>query len=45
VLIAGVIDDQLDHHLHVVLVSGVQERFEIVQGSVRRVHVDVVAMS
>ena len=41
-LIAGVVDDQLDHHLHVALVRRVQKRLEVVQGSVGRIHVDVV---
>ena len=41
-LIAGVIDDQLDHHLHVALVRRVEKRLEVVQGSVGRVDVDVV---
>ena len=41
-LIGGVVDDQLDHHLHVPLVRGVEEGLEIVQRSVRRIDVDVV---
>jgi hypothetical protein len=41
-LIAGVVDDQLDHHLHVVLMSRVQEKLEIVQGPIGRIDVDVV---
>ncbi len=42
VLIAGVVDDQLDHDLYIALVSALQKRLEIVQGSIRRVDVDVV---
>ena len=41
-LIAGVIDDQLDHHLHVALVSGVEECLEIVQRSVGGIDIGVV---
>jgi hypothetical protein len=29
-LVAGVVDDQLDHHLHVALVRGVEELLEVV---------------
>ena len=41
-LIAGVVDDQLDHDLHVALVGGVEELLEVVEGSVGGVDVDVV---
>ena len=42
VLIGGVVDDQLDHDLHVALVGGVEELLEIVQGAVGGIDVDVV---
>jgi hypothetical protein len=42
VLIAGVVDDQLNHHLHVALVSRVKEYLEIVQRSIRGIDVGVV---
>jgi hypothetical protein len=42
VLIAGVVDDQLDHHLHVALVSRVQNRLEVVQRSVGGIDIDVI---
>ena len=41
-LVGGVVDDQLDHHLHVALVGGVEELLEVVDGAVGRVDVDVV---
>ena len=41
-LIAGVVDDQLDHHLHIALVRGVQELLEIVQRAIGGVHVDII---
>ena len=41
-LIAGVVDDQFDHHLHVALMSRVKERLEVVQRSVRRIDIHVV---
>ncbi len=42
VLIAGVVDDQLNHHLHVALVSRVKEYLEVVQRSIRGIDVGVV---
>jgi hypothetical protein len=42
VLIAGVVDDQLDHHLHAAQVSGVENLFEIVQRAIAGVDVDVI---
>ena len=41
-LIAGVVDDQLDHHLHVAFVGGIEERLEIVQRAIGRIDVGVV---
>ncbi len=41
-LIAGVIDDQLDHHLHVALMRRIEKRLEVGQGSIGRIDVDVV---
>ena len=41
-LVGGVVDDQLDHHLHAALVGGVEELLEVVDGAVGRVDVDVV---
>ena len=35
-LIAGVVDDQLDHHLHVALVRGIEKLLEVVQCPVGR---------
>src|SRR6185503_16948735 len=47
-LIARMVDDELDHNLHVSLMSRIQERLEIVQRPVRGIHViiarDVVAV-
>ncbi len=42
VLVAGVIDDELDHDLHAALVGGVEDSLEIVQGAVAGIDVDVV---
>ena len=41
-LIAGVINDQLDHDLHVALMGGVEKGSEVSQGAVRGIDVDVV---
>ncbi len=41
-LVGGVVDDQLDQHLHAALVRRVEERAEVVQGAVARVDADVV---
>ncbi len=41
-LIAGVIDDQFDHHLHTALMGGIKKGFEVVQRAVRRIDVGVV---
>jgi hypothetical protein len=41
-LIAGVVDDQLDHDLHVALVRGVEDQLEVVQCSVGGIDVDVI---
>ena len=42
VLVAGVVDDELDHDLHAALVGGVEDLLEIVQGAVAGIDVDVV---
>ncbi len=42
VLVGGVVDDQLDHDLHVALVGGVEELLEVVERAVGGVDVDVV---
>ena len=42
VLVAGVVDDELDHHLHVASVGGVKKLLEVVKGAVGGVNVDVV---
>ncbi len=41
-LIAGVIDDQLDHHLHVALVRRIEEALEVAQRAVGGIHIDIV---
>ena len=41
-LVRSVVDDQLDHHLHIALVGSVQKLLEIVQRAVRGVYVNVV---
>ena len=41
-LIAGVVDDQLDHHLHVALVRRIEKGLEVVQRAVGRIDVDIV---
>ncbi len=41
-LIAGVIDHQLDHHLHAAQMCGIKKCFEVVQCSIRRVDIVVV---
>ena len=41
-LIGGVIDDQLDHHLQVALVGRIKKRLEIVQRAVAGMDVHVV---
>ena len=41
-LVGGVVDDQLDHHLHVAGVGCVEELLEVVDGAVGGVDVDVV---
>ncbi len=41
-LVARMIDDQLDHHLHVALVRRVKEQLKVVHRPVRRVHIGIV---
>ena len=41
-LVRGVVDHQLDHHLHVATVSGIEKGTEIVQRPVGWVHVAIV---
>ena len=41
-LVGGVVDHQLDHHLHVAAVGGVEEGAKIVQRPVGRVHAAIV---
>ena len=42
VLIRGVVDDQLDHHLHAAPVRGLKECLELVQGAVARIDTAIV---
>jgi hypothetical protein len=42
VLVAGVVDDELDHDLHAALMGGVEDQLEVVQGTVAGIDVDVV---
>jgi hypothetical protein len=41
-LIAGVIDYELNHHLHVPLMRRIQELLEVAQSSIRRIHIHVI---
>ena len=41
-LITRVIDDQLDHHLHIALVRFVEKALEVVQRSIRWIYFRVV---
>ncbi len=41
-LVGGVVDDQLDHHLHAALMGGVENLLEIVHGAVAGIDVDIV---
>ena len=41
-LIGGVIDDQLDHHLHAALVGGIKKAAEVVERAVAGMDVDVI---
>ena len=36
------VDDQLDHNLHIALMRRIQERLEIVQRSIRGIHIIIV---
>ncbi len=41
-LIARVVDDQLDHHLHVALVGLIEKPLEVAQRPIRRIHIRVI---
>jgi hypothetical protein len=41
-LVGRVVDDELDHHLKIAIMSGTQERFEIVHGPVTGMDIHVI---